>query len=392
MATMNYETPDVTKIHFKNSLFATTSLNRRQNEKVKKIVESEGGGFKESVTKSTNYLIYDDGKEETIKYKKALEWVQDKGLEIKVISWSTFRKLTTMSYITPNVTKIDFEDSLFVLTDVGRENTKDVRALIESRGGIIKGSVTKATNYLIYGDGKDETTNYKNALELINDKGLEINVLPLSLFLTIGRGQVLVEFGNYPFEPDGTKRPIQWAVLKRNNKKALLLSAYGLDAKPYNEEQKDITWEKCTLRKWLNEEFFDSAFDAEEQQRIITTKLINADNPGGFITCTPTPGGRDTDDKVFLLSCGEVEEYLSTDIERRVAPTPYAVKNGAIKWDKSYLKDGGIKAWCWWWLRSPGYYPDDAACVVDDGYIYDGGGSVNDGRFAVCPAMWVELE
>ena len=285
--------------------------------------------------------------------------------------------MAAMNYITPGISKIDFEDSLFVLTDVGRDNTKDVQALIESRGGIVKGSVTKATNYLIYGDGAEETTKYKKALELINDKGLEINVLPLSLFLAASRGQGLVEFGGYPFEVDGTQRSIQWVILKQDKKKSLLLSAYGLDAKPYNDEWKDITWEDCTLRKWLNEEFFNSAFNAEEQQRIITTKLKNTDNPK-----YNTPGGNDTEDKVFLLSIDEAEKYLPTNLQRQVAPTPYAVKQGAGCWNNN----------CWWWLRSPGGDPYGAANVYDDGSIDDDGGSVDIDGDAVCPALWVELE
>ena len=65
--------------------------------------------------------------------------------------------MAVMDYVTPGISKIDFEDSLFVLTEVGRDNTKEVQAEIESRGGIVKGSVTGTTNYLIYGDGEEET-------------------------------------------------------------------------------------------------------------------------------------------------------------------------------------------------------------------------------------------
>ena len=36
-----------------------------------------------------------------------------------------------------------------------------------------------------------------------------------------------IEFGTYPFEADGTKRPIKWAVLRQDGKKLLLLSASG---------------------------------------------------------------------------------------------------------------------------------------------------------------------
>ena len=287
--------------------------------------------------------------------------------------------MAIMDYVTPGIMKIDFEDSLFVLTDVGRDNTKDVQTLIESRGGIVKSSVTRSTNYLIYGDGEEETTKYKKALELINEKGLEINVLPFSLFSSVVRGEGLIEFGSYPFEENRVIRPLKWKVLKRKGNRALLLSANGLDAKRYNEEWEHITWEDCTLRKWLNEEFINTAFSAEEQLQIITTKVKNPNNPE-----YKTPGGNDTEDKVFLLSISEVKQYLPAAFERRVEPTPYAVKNGAYK---------GYDGNCWWWLRSPGSSPNSAAYVDNDGGIDDGGLRVFHGvSIAVCPALWVDLK
>ena len=378
MPTMKYETPDVTRISFEDSLFATTKLDSRQNETVRKIVEKEGGVFKESVTKTTNYLIYGDGEEETTKYKKALELIRDKGLEITIISWSSFRRLTTMTYITPDVTKIVFQDNTFVTTGLDADTEKEVKRYIESHGGIVKNQISKTTDYLIFEYGNDETTQYKKALKLINENRSEIKLMSLNLFFTVGRGEGLMEFGTYPFEKDGTRRPIRWSVLKRKGNKALLLSAYGLDAIPYNEEWKGVTWETCTLRKWLNEEFLDNAFSAEEQQQIITTIVKNPDNPN-----YNTPGGNDTEDKVFLLSISEVKKYLPTAFERRLKPTPYAVKNGVYNWYEGN---------CWWWLRSPGSTPNHAANVDYDGGIYGRGDFVSYGGDAVCPALWVDLK
>ena len=162
----------------------------------------------------------------------------------------------------------------------------------------------------------------------------------------------------------------------------MLLSAYDLDAKRYNEEREEVTWETCTLRKWLNEEFINTAFGAEEQQRIITTKVENTDDPN-----FKTPGGNDTEDKVFLLSIVEAEKYMPTDFERKTAPTPFAKKEGACTNNGS----------CWWWLRSPGRNPFNAAYVHYFGNIIDRGIDVNRGNGvsidygAVCPALWFEL-
>ena len=382
---MHYETPDVTLIEFEDNIFVTTELDSYDNKEVKDYIESQGGIVKNSVTKSTNYLIYEDGKEETTKYKKALELVQEKGLDIVILSRRKFKRLVTMHYVTPRNIKIDFEDSLFVLTGF-KYQAEEVQRLIESRGGIVNNSVTKATNYLIYKEGEYPTTEYKKALDLIQEKELEINVIPLSMFYIACRREGLVEFGSYPFDKDGSRQPIWWSILKRDGNKALLLSVYGLDAKTYNETRKAITWETCMLRKWLNEEFYNSAFTEEEKRHIQLTNVKNPDNP-----IWNTPGGIVTKDKVFLLSLSEAKRYLPTNIERQVAPTPYAVKQGVVK---------GWNSNCWWWLRTPGRNSYHAARVNIDGDIdYNGDGRLNVyGNYlnydegAVCPALWIDLE
>jgi len=64
----------------------------------------------------------------------------------------------------------------------------------------------------------------------------------------------IVEFGDYQQDPDRTeKESIQWRVFDIDGNNALLVSEYGLDAKPYNSENTDVTWENCTLRAWLND-------------------------------------------------------------------------------------------------------------------------------------------
>ena len=286
--------------------------------------------------------------------------------------------MAKMEYMTPGITKIEFEDSLFVTTELNKDENLEVKGYIESRGGIIKNSVTKTTDYLIYKDGEEETTKYKKALELIRDKGLEIRVLPLSLFSEVGIGEGVMEFGSYPFEADGTEKPIRWIVLKREEEKALLLCAYGLDAKPYNEECEAVTWETCTLRKWLNEDFFNEAFTEEEKKGICLAEVRNEDNPG-----FKAPGGNDTEDRVFLLSLGEAKLYLPETFPRQRKPTPFAKKRGAY----SYYYGN-----CWWWLRSPGYSPISAAGVYDVGDIDDYGTAVRSSYGAVCPALWIDLE
>ena len=89
------------------------------------------------------------------------------------------------------------------------------------------------------------------------------------------------------------KEPIKWIVLEKRADKVLLISRYALDYKKYNKKDKDITWKDCTLRKWLNDEFIETAFDKNEQKHVAETILKNKGNRKIY-------GGGDTLDKIFF--------------------------------------------------------------------------------------------
>ena len=74
-------------------------------------------------------------------------------------------------------------------------------------------------------------------------------------------------------------------------------------SKLYNENDKYVTWEKSSLRAWLNKKFINTAFSDEEKEKINITEIVNQDNPVYGIE-----GGNNTFDKIFLLSLSEVSE------------------------------------------------------------------------------------
>ena len=187
------------------------------------------------------------------------------------------------------------------------------------------------------------------------------------------------KFGSY--EQDNNKsngqEDIEWLVLEKDGTKILVVSKYALDCKPYNTSYTDVTWETCTLRKWLNNDFLGSAFSANEKA-MIPTVTVSADKNPDYNT---NPGNA-MQDQVFLLSITEANKYFSSDSARQCKPTDYAVANGA--WES----DSGN---CWWWLRSPGSSQYNAAYVVIDGDVSESGYYVNGDRIAVRPALWIDL-
>ena len=163
----------------------------------------------------------------------------------------------------------------------------------------------------------------------------------------------IIEFGSYPFEADGTEKPIEWIILEKySDDTALLLSKYGLDEVRFDGSSDN--WEKSEIRQWLNNEFYNKAFDEKERINIIESS-IECEKSVCFGNSTYT-----VNDKIFLLSIEEAEKYFNSDEERKCCSTPYTQRN------KSVI--GRIVGSCWW-LRSPGRSQGGAACVSDAGYV-----------------------
>jgi hypothetical protein len=103
----------------------------------------------------------------------------------------------------------------------------------------------------------------------------------------------IIQFGGY-----------DWQVLEVKGSTALLLSKDILELRLYNDEDEDVTWEICDLRKYLNGNFYNS-FSEDDRVQIMEAKIENKDNQW-----YDTKGGETTNDYIFLLSLEEVVKYF----------------------------------------------------------------------------------
>lgn len=217
--------------------------------------------------------------------------------------------------------------------------------------------------------------------------------------VTEGTGSVqagdIITFGRYPQTAEGTDQtPIEWIVLEVKDGKALVISRYGLDTKKYNKSSAFLNWNASTLRRWLNNEFRDAAFNSEEQAAIPVTQVDNSAAQGYSGWDTEGGDGDSTQDQIFLLSYAEANRYFGVtpedkdNIKARVEPTAYAISQRATINYNNKTESGADAGR--WWLRSPGSKICRAASVRTDGSLFDvdvdvGGGSVR-------PALWLDLE
>jgi transcriptional regulator with XRE-family HTH domain len=201
----------------------------------------------------------------------------------------------------------------------------------------------------------------------------------------------------------------QWRVLKTDGNSALIITERVIETRPYHEEFVHITWEHCDLRKYLNNQFYDT-FDPTDRARILETRLSDCDNPW-----YGTKWGNSSVDKIFLLSINEVLEYfgdsgdvrnnkrwhyksmesdeliLSTEADWECGQCINDQYNNERKALYHKVYNAGWDAKCWW-MRSPGIHVRPTTVIVGTlGELFVCGSDVYAIDIGVRPAMWVSL-
>lgn len=232
---------------------------------------------------------------------------------------------------------------------------------------------------------KDETSKNQLAKQLKSIK-------PLNEYKNIETVENIktVTFGNYmqTNENGSTKDPIDWIVLDKKDDKVLLLSKYILDNKQYHFESVDTTWKNCDLRKWLNNSFYNEAFNENEKKQIINMNIENGNN-----VKFDTTGGSNTVDKIFVLSESDIKQYFrKTNVSTKFSvlstkATRYARNQKNIAGYGLLVDDNSNS---YYYLRTPGKFQNHAMIVLTD-KSFDREGVVVSNYCGIRPAMWVSL-
>ncbi len=207
-----------------------------------------------------------------------------------------------------------------------------------------------------------------------NDAESDFNLSGKSL----GSGGEVSEDGELSFGHYGRKKePIMWKVLSVVDNEALIITSECIDCRNYHKNYEKITWEQCSMRRWLNEDFITQCFSEEERERILSTPVPNPDNYFKRVS-----GGNDTEDRVFLLNIDEAEFYFDDRFKRQALAGKEALEK------RAYVAGTGFTAW---WLRTPGSDAVHASNVDYYGIAYNIGFLVNYTANCIRPAMWIRL-
>ncbi|MDE6744175.1 MAG: hypothetical protein K2J95_09880 [Lachnospiraceae bacterium] len=172
----------------------------------------------------------------------------------------------------------------------------------------------------------------------------------------------IVLFGSYEQDNDieNGAEPIAWQVLEISDGQALLLSVDVLDAKAYDTESATISWKDCSLREWLNSEFYQTAFSEEERLQISDHCLFE--------------GWNLVVDKVFIMGNDDIIKYLESGSlgygsarisdehgRLRAVPTVYAQAEGC----------SFVEGYTDWWMRSDAVVDHMLFCIDTKGRTYN---------------------
>ena len=165
-------------------------------------------------------------------------------------------------------------------------------------------------------------------------------------------GSVL-QFGTFEGEP------INWIVLNKQFDKALLMTEEPLTSKPFHSETSRATWENSTIRTWLNDDFYNSAFSEAEKNLIRETQNTSIINSHRFMSNNQEKT-ISTTEKVFLLSEDEVSSY------------------------QTYMKE---TAFCW--IRDTSTFD---GCIIDYSTLFKVYDKDVEESHGICPAIWVDVK
>ena len=198
--------------------------------------------------------------------------------------------------------------------------------------------------------------------------------------------------------------PISWTILSENTTDgtALIFCDMIIDSQEYYISTSSRTidgktvyannYAESTIRKWLNETFYNTAFSELQKQIILTTTVDNS--MATTYSSTDEYVCENTQDKVFLLSYQDVinsnygfySNELWLDTARRKKTTDYAQAQGAYTSTSTGCAGNG-----WWWLRSPLHYDSYIANLVDYRGYACSHSKVDATLYGVVPALTIKL-
>lgn len=295
-------------------------------------------------------------------------------------------------------TRRHFEDLTYGSYPQSKENDTSITSSLDAQYGTPISDVDKWTSYEYYANS--ELANYMYYVDVDSDSDNQYDYRGV-YFTSYRPISTTDELGNSSYQYDNGYQtnttywfkyePIQWDVLHVDEDKLFITSRIVLDSQSYYHEMNDQqfvhngkngyanNYELSDIRNWLNDAFYNSAFKANEQI-ILTSEVDNSlestlDNTNAYVS-------DNTNDKMFLLSRSEINDYLSNN-ELSITASDYAKSQGLYV----ALSDNNA----FWALRTP--YPSQSYQIRyvtnTSSVTYD---SIDKTSLGVRPACYIDIK
>ena len=146
-------------------------------------------------------------------------------------------------------------------------------------------------------------------------------------------------------------KPIEWSVLKEESFGTLVISKDRI-AETVFDSSSSNNWGSCSLRKFLNGDFFNQAFSDDEKKKIVNVKLDN------------------TKDDIFILTKDEVENLLKDDYYDKLHRNSYG-KCSSCCWTRTNDRSSVVNCYA-------------SGCLCSHAPNY--------GKYSVRPAMYIKMK
>ncbi len=203
-------------------------------------------------------------------------------------------------------------------------------------------------------------------------------------------GELIKTNSEYYFKVE----PIKWQILSNDGETLKVVCASALiNHKFSGADNNGNNYKDSAIRSWLNNEFYNTAFSASQQQLILLTAVDNSALTTAYsenkYACA------NTEDKIYLLSYAEAFELtnsqMMSDLRKKIA-TDYARALG-IRINTSEAHYGFAN----WWLRSPHdkantYVPNYYALYVSSiGSLLETMEVIDSSNTGVAPALQINV-
>ena len=183
--------------------------------------------------------------------------------------------------------------------------------------------------------------------------------------------------------------PIVWQVLAKETGGLYAISDIILDSQAYHDYLEDITWSNSSLRQWLNDRFYRTAFSYGEMEKINESSIFNERSPYN----SSVIGEGYSTDLVWVISYSEslnsdygFSNSGDNDPKRMAHGSDYAKCQGL-----NVSESGSYAGNSYWWLRTLANDYRSSCVVRDSGYSNHYNNNPNACR-GVRPALKINAE